>query len=76
MVERLFCTQVVEGSSPFRGSKCRYRIKVSIRDFHSFGVGSIPTIYSNIHRGVIAMVASKAHNLEVESSSLSPATNL
>ena len=39
-------------------------------------MGSIPTICSNIHRGVIAMAASKAHNLEVESSSLSPATNL
>ena len=51
MVEHLFCTQMVEGSSPFRGSKCRYSIKVSIRDFHSFGVGSIPTICSNIHRG-------------------------
>ena len=38
-------------------------------------MGSIPTICSNIHRRVIAMVASKAHNLEVESSSLSPATN-
>ena len=29
-----------------------------------------------IYRGVIAMVANKAHNLEVESSSLSPTTNL
>ena len=28
-----------------------------------------------IYHGVIAMVASKAHNLEVESSSLSPVTN-
>ena len=26
MVEHLFCTQVVEGSSPFRGSKCRYGV--------------------------------------------------
>lgn len=39
-------------------------------------MGSIPARGSNIHRRVIAMVASKAHNLEVESSSLSPATNL
>lgn len=26
MVEHLFCTQMVEGSSPFRGSKCRYGV--------------------------------------------------
>ena len=62
------------GFNSYKRLFCRYSIKVSIRDFHSFDVGSIPTICSNIHRGE-NWYSIQSHKLDSVDSISTSATN-